>query len=74
MSINRLEAPIISKNALIQIIMVLLPKKLGRESNLYDLGYEEAKRDIAVIISKHMGMNLASNPAEEILKGLRSGD
>ena len=74
MSINRLEAPIISKNALIQIIMVLLPKKLGRESNLYDLGYEEAKRDTAVIISKHMGMNLASNPAEEILKGLRSGD
>lgn len=74
MSINRMNAPIISKQALIHVIQVIMPRPLGRESNLFDMGYEAAKRDVAIALGKHMLMDISDNPAAEIIRNLRRGD
>lgn len=74
MSITKHEAPVISKNALVHIITCLLPRKLGRDSNMYDVGYEAAKSDIATIVGKQLDMDLSINPAKELIKSLKRSD
>lgn len=64
------EHGILSKQSLIAVITCLLPRKLGKETTLYDVGYEAAKADIANVIGRHLNIDFSDNPARQLIKAL----
>ena len=74
MSLNALEGGVlVNKKTLIDILQVCRPKKITSENNMYDVGYEAAKADMAAILGKHFNLHLALNPADDFIRALKNG-
>lgn len=71
MSITRMDVPAISTQGLMKLLQLMMPRRLERDSNMYDVGYETAKRDFAAVIGKELGVELSENPAGDLLKQMR---
>ncbi len=68
------DVPIISTTGIIKILSSIKPRELGRDSNLYDVGYEAAKRDIARVIGNELNLDFSNNPANELIKQIRRAE
>ena len=58
--INRIKIPVITDQALEDILKCLKPRKLTRDCNLFDVGYETARRDLLDILCKHTNVTNAT--------------
>lgn len=68
------DVPIISTAGVMKILEAMKPKDLHRDSTLYDIGYEAAKRDFARILGRELNLDFSNNPANELIKQMRRAE
>ena len=62
---------ILDKNVLRRVLGSVEPVPLGREANLYDVGYEAAKRDLRAMLITALPKNKQEDPLTSMIKELR---
>lgn len=72
-TIRSVDLPLISRKGLIRLLDMVSPRDFNKETTLYDTGYEQAKKDIAVILEDELNVHIESNPASRLAKHLRRG-
>lgn len=74
MSLTRMNAPAISTRGLMNILQLMMPRRLNADMTMFDVGYEACKRDLAVVLGKELNLEFSENPASDLLKQLRHTD
>lgn len=69
--LQSMEVPIISRKGMYRLVSMLLERDLDRDSNLFDVGYEKAKKDIAIVLADELNVSFDNNPAKRLAQGLR---
>lgn len=72
-TLQSIELPLISRKGLVRLFTILSRTELSNTSTLFDAGYEQAKKDIAVILEQELNVTFESNPASRLARQLRSG-
>lgn len=70
--LHSIEVPIISRKGMVRLLEVLSRKDFKNTSTLYDVGYEQAKKDIATVLEAELNIQFETNPASRLAKQLRS--
>lgn len=70
--LHSIEVPLLSRKGIIRLLDMLSRKDLNSSSTMYDAGYEQAKKDIAVILEQELNISFESNPACRLAKQLRN--
>lgn len=70
-TIQSMDLPIISKKGLHRLLSSLIRRDFNNTSTLYDMGYEQAKKDIAVILEGELNISFDNNSARNMIRALQ---
>jgi len=63
---------ILTDKAVARVLAVLIPRKHTNTSTLYDVGYEQAKADIAEVFSQELNVEFTQGvPVQRMIKDLK---
>lgn len=62
---------LVDHRVMIQILAVLKPSPLTKESTLFDIGYERCKQDVLEILASGISPELKVHPCDRIIRELR---
>ena len=68
--LHAFEQPIISKAAMEHILKLCSPRAMNNTHTVFDIGYEQCKKDVLLVIARDMG--LATQVHEAVMAKVRS--
>lgn len=61
---------LVTNKTIIRLLLMCAPKPLGSASTLVDVGVEQHKRDMALLLQKEFNIDLGLNNAADMIKKL----
>lgn len=60
----------VTNKTIIRLLLQCTPKSLGSDATLVDIGVEQHKRDMAMLLQKEFNVDLGLNNAADMIKKL----
>jgi len=64
---------LLDRRVLIKLLAQVEPEALGRNSTLFDIGYERCKADVLRTLSESLGSEFATSNSVKLIRELRNG-
>lgn len=62
---------LVSKPTLLRLVASCLPKRPTPDVTLYEVGYEQAKKEMAQLLQREFKIDIGLNPAQQLMQELK---